>query len=110
MATGDAYGTLRSSGRPAGHVLNALWGRKVNAGRSAPSRKASSFGLAAVASPGRRGLDGGRRAQQHHERTRDDRFRLLLEVPEGSHDPRTVGMQLAKFTTVGSVRGSSRLD
>jgi hypothetical protein len=60
--------------------------------------------------PGRRGLHGGRRAQQHHERTRDDRFRLLLEVPEGSHDPRTVGMQLAKFTTVGSVRGSSRLD
>ena len=30
--------------------------------------------------------------------------------PRRSHDPRTLGMQLAKFTTVGSVRGSSRMD
>jgi hypothetical protein len=36
--------------------------------------------------------------------------RLLLEVPEEVHDPRTVGIQPAKFTTGGSVHGSSGMD
>jgi hypothetical protein len=52
MATGDAYGTLHSSGRPAGHVLNAPWLGWSERWPDGAVKEASSSGLAAGAAHG----------------------------------------------------------